>query len=568
MTTNSEQPDSILYASTEGSAKTDRRIPGALIGVAVFTVVVAGFFGAWRWFGQTDDTAASAVPADMDLYIGIDALRVLSGDVGDLFDTVSESVSLISGEDPGSAADVFGELRTELVETLGLGEGEDPLSWVGRTAAVALELDQFAAELGGLTADVAPLDPFGPRPSGLLIIESRDREGARRTVESILDAAADEGQPFTLGEFAGHPFWTTTDEVGDVFAVAVTDQMVVAGTNDAVIDSLSLDRADSLAAAADYQEMTGQLSEGRLLTGFVRIDPAALASSGEFEGLEEDFARQFGFTTSAFGMTIAEGSVVFESVSPVSDRGTVESLFATDGSFASRLQADTVAFFELPSVKGMYETFEPVIASTGEDQMIEDLRDESRAQLGFDVIDDFILLLDGPMGLAVIGDPDGSLDPSIPLSGLIAFGTSDGESLAQRLGDIYELALRDGFPIVEQNGLYYVDELGSEPGVYGITDGWLTLSLTESDMLGFSEGSDLLADDPDYQAAVASLGAVDGVKAYVDVAGLVELFADDPDVLQALEPYRSFITGSSVDDRYNRSVASFNIDTSLLSSDS
>ena len=53
---------------------------------------------------------------------------------------------------------------------------------------------------------------------------------------------------------------------------------------------------------------------------------------------------------------------------------------------------------------------------------------------------------------------------------------------------------------------------------------------------------------------MATLGGVDEIRAYVDVAGLVDVFADDPTIRRALEPYRGFITGSSVEGDFVRTV--------------
>ena len=450
-------------------------------GPSPFVVVAAGFIGTWRWFAQTDDSAAFAIPAEMDLYVGVDALQVLSGDVSDLFDTVSESVRLISGEDSGDATEAFEGLRRELVEMLGLEEGEDPLAWVGRTAAIAADLD-------GLTTDIENLDPFGQQPDVLLVIESRDQAAALRTVEALIDDAIEQGESFTRGEFSDLPFWTYVDSISDeVWAVAVTDDMVVAGTNDAVIDSLEMESGQSLAEAADYQEVVGQLSEGRLMTGFFRLDPDLFADVEGFEDIEGQLGPFFTVSTSAFGMTIEDDSIRFESVSPVPEDPDALALFAVEGSFADQLGADTLAFFEMPPVKDMYEVFQPLITAAEGEEVVDELRQESLDQLGFDVFDDFILLLDGASGFALTSDPSSPLDPSIPLSGLLAFGSSETDTLADNLDKIYESAIRDGFPIFERDGRYYVEDLGSVPAVYGIEDGWLTLALTETDYESFTD---------------------------------------------------------------------------------
>jgi hypothetical protein len=474
---------------------------GPLIGLAV--LVGLGLFGGGayavqRWISTTNQAAARAIPASVDLYVGFDAVRFVAEDTQQLMDTITKALATAMGDD--HPAGMVEELDRALGDELGVDFSHDVASWLGRSMGVGID---FAPDL---------------TPEVVLAAEVRD--------EAALDAfLAQIPAQITDTDDEGVSLYESGD---DPIAVARREGLLLVGTEAMVRGSLELDPADSLAESGSFLAVTDALAPGRFLTVYGDDDLGSLRGALADTGLAQAAPA---FESMGLGATAGETGLVLDFAMVLGSGSTAELWEPVEGQFIEALPASTLAFVQWASLADYWEA----LRISDADQLVQEGLAEAGDQLGVDLERDLIRRLDRAAGVAVLPDSGGPL----PVGVVAAFGTSSPADLRATL-DIVVSGIRDLGALVSRQGDLYVAE---GEFAFGVVGDWLLAATSIDDAAAFGSGG--LAEDSGYQAALAALpDGYTSISLYADVEGLMSAVGADAAVQSALSPIQAVVAGT------------------------
>ncbi len=531
--------DVAVSVATQFRAPTKRRKRGrgpvmALIGFVVVLALVggAGLF-ARSWLSSTSQTAAERIPSNVDIYVGIDLVRLQASDTEDLINAIARAVS---GDGSATVDTAITELDQALNDELGVTFTDDISPWLGRTAAFGMKLPD----------DVTDPYSLNTIPDMVIAIEVRDDAKA----DDFLDVIAAHSPGDMTEQTSDHGrLWIAMNGEEEVWH---GDGIILLGTTSMVERARILDPSMSLSAVADFQTLTAALPASRVMTSYMR--PQAFESMVSLSTAADQPAA------AAWSVEVTSSGLQFDIVSP--SNSTMASLYGVDGqanAFLSRLDRDTVGMVQMGSASDLYDQFAAAFdAMMGTGIGMADvtpenaptLDDEIEQAVGFDVVNDLIRKLDGPTGVAAIRHDDG-------WGFMGAFATSDPAGVEDALGRLAASAEAQGAP-VDHSGAFY-DLEGVKVGTSGY---WMVIGTDEADLQALGAGSSSpLTDSQKFQQATAGLEKGQTVIAYVDIRSLVDEFATDPDVHRSLSPFVSLVVGAEDDGGLFRGTTILVIDT-------
>lgn len=482
----------------------------ALIGAAV----VAGYL---LLFSAGTDRAAALAPANTAVYVNV-YLQPSTGQQVNL----AELIGRLPGfADEASLDEKVDQVVQNLLSGSGIDYRADVKPWLG---------DQVA-----IVAWPGADDPT--QVEVVLIAHVRDREAAEASAANVVGA---EGAAFTSETYEGVELMET-----DGGAYAFVDEMlVIGGTAEnlrAVVDVQG--GAESLASRADFRAAVDDLPPDHLASAFV--DLAGIAAAG---GATDDVAG----VSTASAVLVAEpsglrisGSAPFEETMPAPSGAAVPD--SEPATLAEWMPADTIAGATFFGVRQLFEQAEESLGTVpgGEDiaTTLSTLRAIAAFGLGINIDDDVLPLLEGEVGIALVGIGDDGLP-----SGQLLLRPDDAaaaedllDGLAERLtaaGALVETATVAGTDVVTIE----IPDTGSAS--YALLDGVLIMGLSADDVgaaLVARAADATLGTSATYSAAFEPIGGRGGSELYVDVRALVDLLGgglelseDERDILSRI----------------------------------
>lgn len=517
-----------------------KRRRGPILAVAAFVAVLSlggTAFALQRWLNTTSQSAATSIPADLDLYIGIDAVRLLAEDTTEVIDILAGTFDETGGTD-----DYLAAFDRELLDSAGFDFTNDIRPWLGRTAAVGI-------------SNIAPdmLYAEGLEPEVILAVESRDDVAAAMFLDQLAQTLAREGETTTETEVDGVRVFEGTE-----VAFALNDSVVLIGTPNLFRRALALDPAESIGASADFSTLTGELPEGRFLTGY--MGSSAFASLAD--GLPEaEFLPAGGVLGMAFSVGVQPEGLAFDYVGRLDEQATAfaQETLAGNQQFVDALPTGTVAFAQFGSIASYWKQFGTSTESLGIDLQSE--LASFNTEIGVDLVADVINRLDQSSGIAMYRSTRGSLAEAVgyPVGLLAAFGTSTPELLASPLATLADYAAASEISVGRSGSLYVFGDGLDDFAAAGVVDSWLAFGTDASELETLASGQGGLAGDPTYTTAQQAISGAT-VSFYANVGGIVDLFELPPDQRNSWAPIRAVVAGGSISGDLQKATAVIVID--------
>jgi hypothetical protein len=535
-------PDADPFAPTEfdrAALTATRRPRGPLMALAGFAVVLVtvggGALVAHSWLSATSQAAAEAIPASVDMYVGIDLVRLQSGETKDVIDALARAAS------PGSDAPIdaaIDQLDQMFEDELGVTFTDDIAPWLGRTIGVGIQIP--------ITDDV-----MATQPDVVVAIEVRDDAKADAFLDALV--ARDPSEFVELSSDQGR-LWADSTGTAKLWH---TEGMLVVGTAALMDYAMVMVPSSSLAADPTFQTLTSQLPPSRTATVFVDGSPALWGTHQLPEEVVPTSKSAMSLDLTSAGLvvdTVTSGSDTFDTFRP-----------GIDPDVLPMLDTHTLAFLQLGSLSDIYDSVKPAFetAALGDRGSLDG---ELEDAFGFDVVTSVIHHLDGPSVLALTRREPGAIPGAdVPLGFVAAFGTTEPEKVDVGVDHLAHTAQDEGMNVTRTGDLYQDEDTGL---VFGVAGPWLAFGDRDDVAMLTTQPSARLIDSLQYRDTVAHLPDGQRVQAYVDIRSLVDEFVTDPSMRRALAPYQSLAVGSSVDGTYSHATMFLAIDTnSTLSLD-
>jgi hypothetical protein len=462
-----------------------------LIGL-IGALVVAGYL---LLFSTGTDRAAALAPANTVVYVNV-YLQPSTGQQMNLAELI--------GRLPGFADDAsLDEKVDQVVQNLLSGSGidyrADVKPWLG---------DQVAVAAWPAADDATQLE-------AVLLAEVRDREAAEGEVANVVGA---DGTSFSAQTYEGVEL-----QVSEGGAYAFVGETLVIGAAaeslEAVVDVSG--GAGSLAGRADFRAAIDRLPEDHLASIF--IDLAGMAAADAPEGL-----------TTASAVLVAEpGGLRLSGSAPLADAPPTASGSAGGpgpavSTLAEWMPADTIAEAVIFDLRTLFEETEDAIGSAPGGAEIGGALSTIRAiaafALGIDLDADVLPLLDGEVGIALGGLPEGG-----PPSGLVLLRPDDAGSAQALLDGLAERLTAVGATLETETAgdaeIVTLELPDTGRASYAVLDGVVILGTGPEDVraaLDAHAGGESLGASATYAAAFEPVGMRAGNEVYVDVGALVD----------------------------------------------
>ena len=226
-----------------------------IAGGCVLLIIIAVCVGLAIYFGLSifggGDPIASVTPKDSLMYINLDLTKAQSDNFNNILKVFQEIAETEEPQDSTEAADDF------LGEEYGLNFVDDVLPWIGRHGSFVISNIDLTSE------DI----------EYMLIVETRSRSKADDFVTKLITAVEEkEGGSFETSEKDKATLYTYKSAVPgseDIVIARVGKFVYFSNSDDAILGSASLKKADSLASDPNYKNALSALSKDRLATIYV-----------------------------------------------------------------------------------------------------------------------------------------------------------------------------------------------------------------------------------------------------------------------------------------------------------
>lgn len=502
----------------------NRRLPlGALVGLALLVAAgAAGIIWAMSGSDSVGDTARLA-PADSLVYATVNT-------------------------DPASRQWVQ---MAQLLKRLGLDDRMRDARASGLMIAGVDWSADIAPFLGG-EATVAVTDLRGDAPGVLAILSVRDGARAWQHTTTKLDQLT--GARPTSERYRGVEIRSYPMMGGPSLAVAQKDRyLIVASGAAAVRQALNLEAGvgESLAGSAKFTAARASVAADALLFTYINPGAAVGALDGALAGLTGGLTaganstqalRDAGMENAAvaFAASAERTGVRFEWQTVGVDRSRLPFAMpemAQQSRFARRAPADSLVYVAGADLyagvlRGVLQQAGQVGAGSSADALREAVQQATGGRspnLGFDVEKDLLAYLRGEYGFA-LGAQGANTDSAW---GLLFSGVSDAQAVGRTLATFGQYEQREGRRLTSSRvGAATVTE--SRPArsdgaayAYTLVGDELIVSNEATAVRRALEGQSALADDPEFQAAMAQLPSGRTVTGFVNLRRIVQLMQSD-----------------------------------------
>ena len=529
----------IATAPSRPSPQRASLLTGGAIALIVIIALVAVI--AWRALTGSPFGAAESVAADADVVFTVDFLQIRDVERVDRFirafaDPMVRHGYIDEVPDLDSALREFDDMAEE---EIGFRFGEDIVSWVGRSASMAVWIPESALAL----------DSFDPSatPAILITLEVRDDERAGQFLDRAIAEAEQAGFAVTQIQLGGGPgyYIETPDEP---LVVALRDgRFLIGESTDTVRRAIELDPADSVAQSEDFQRLASAIGGDPVMTSFASSNLGSkLAAAFSTLSPELPLAEPFA------GGSMVTLALDDDGISIRAASRAVEGLTVAHGAWSAALPADTYGFIDvvLPDGYGgeLIEQYTETLSNaglTGDD--LDAITAPADDVIGMSLLDDLLPQFGGELMFAVIPASDGLLaqESGLAIGTLLGVGIQDADIVGEALDRALLALAEQGLTILDDASMHVVELDGSPVGALSLTADSFLASSSPQALEGLLRGAERLGAAEQYNR-VDDLIDGDGLAMYVDVAGVVGDFVDDGPVRDVLAPLVAVGAGYAV----------------------
>ncbi|HUF37540.1 MAG TPA: DUF3352 domain-containing protein [Anaerolineales bacterium] len=468
------------------------------------------------------DAAAEAIPAEADVYIGIDLLRLQSADAERVFQAFAERVP---GSEFSSTEDFLHDLDEEMERDAGFNLTDDVLPWVGQHA--------------GLGIMNLELDEFGEIDTGEFIFAAaiRDRVAAEAFAVLFEDRIETEsGETLQAEEYEGSTIYSLPGYQGSGIAFAIHRGMFLLSPDAAGIRaSIDARSGDSFMDTENFSELSGELPREALLTVFASQSALEKLAGSLGQGIPSTSSlySNVPFLNGALSLSfVAEGirvdyAVKFDPESLSEPRRQQLDLITSATTIDARLPETTLLFVGGRGLPLAIELAREKMSASERGAFDESL-DALEAELGFSLANDLLANLDGEYAIAALPSRDGMLaSREIDLGIAVLFETGNPAGLDPVLDGIERL-LEDELGTapdpVDLDGTAFFqvgDPFLGELLAYGVVNDLFLIATSARTAAEVLREGPSLAENPEYQAAGQVLPDRMNRTLYVNVSGLL-----------------------------------------------
>ncbi|MGB3714787.1 MAG: DUF3352 domain-containing protein [Candidatus Promineifilaceae bacterium] len=508
--------------------------------VVVLSVALVDPFD-WKLLGFLSgggDAAVDSMPESTGFYVGLDMDQLTLAELGRLVDPFLEDGQSI---DYRNFAEMLADLDDELGSEMGFNISDDILPWLGPNVGIGLvdyQIDQY----GGL--DVAQV---------LVVAESRDSDAADDFVAKFIASVEDSrGDLFFQQEYEGVTIYELdTDYEDERLAIARSGDLVYFATGaEAIEDGIDAQKGNSLANNEEYSKLEREMSPDRAITIYFNSDFVGDLAGGLASDLPVDpnDVPLVGEAGGALTLSIIDPGIQVDFLAAIDQLGDEErlALEGSDAKTADMFPEDTVAYFTGASVSQYWDALMAVMPD------YEEAMDELEGEIGFDIVNDLIVHLDGETGIGLWPSSEGVLADAADIA--LAFGalagTSDEAAVNTTSGKIAGL-LEDQFLTVDSktsDGLTVYtlsEEFSGIEASYGVGEGYFFITSGEAAVEDVFHGDSSLADSELYKSVWSEFPGGTSPVLYLDINGFADALAsamgdfvvgDIEEATAALEP--------------------------------
>ncbi len=524
--------DNYSTVDEEVSQKTDNRPFIGLVAililflcmcVVIVAAVVADPFG-WNPLSLLggSDAAVKSMPIDTEIYSGLDVGQLTVAEIGRLLDPFIEDDQTF---DYRNFADALRDFDEELEDATGFNLEQDVLPWIGPSVGIGLSeyrLDQFS----GLE-----------NVNFLVAAETRDKAATDDFIVKFIDGVEDaSGSSFDESDYKDVTIYEL-DAIRneDRYAIARSEDILFLGSSDeAIKEGIDAQKGESLADHEEYSQLERKMPADRAITLYLGSSIITELTEGLMSGLPLalDDVPLVGERGGALTLTIIDAGLRLDVLSLIGSDQISDAerrlLEGSRGATADMYPEKTVLYLSTASVNQFWEA---LVEATPD---LEEAMDELEDELGFDVVNDLIVYLDGETGVGLWPSSDGVLADyaNVALGFAALAGTSDEVQVIAASDDISRFAEEQLMTVDSSSSdeltVYRVsqDFLGLELN-YGLGDGYFFIASGDDAVEEvFGEGPKL-ADSERYRSVWSEFPRGSSPLLYLDVEGFADALTRD-----------------------------------------
>lgn len=504
--------------------------------LAMVALVLAVDPFGWNLINQLfsdANTAATAVPSEASVYIGLDLFELTPEKLGRVVDPFLVEAD---AEEIADLEEGLDKLDDEILSEYGFTIQDDIQPWLGRSAGFAishLQMDQ----VGGLE-----------EVDWSLIISSRNSDRADDFLERLRQVIGEEsGYDFNVSDFEGVSIYelASAESLGRL-AMTRYDDLVILGAGATVVQaSIEAKRGESLANSEQFEKLVDELPQDSALT--VYVAPAT------FEAMMEDLTidvyagsmTDLATSSSAGSLSITDDGLQVDVVTLVNGDGPrADQLASVNASsdFPSMdrlLPESTLIYVAGRRLDLSWESFKQSMTETTSQDDMDESMDLVAKEFGINPDTDLLPLLDGEWAFGIVPGTVGLLSEVLDIDMVVVMlaQTSEQEILAENLAALAD-SLEEQAILVEPEhagdmNAYTLRDYPQGPAVlgFGTVRDYMFISTDVGTVKDLFAGGPSLTENDRYQRAWRSFPYDMAPAYYVDVTGLMEAVRQSMDAV-------------------------------------
>jgi hypothetical protein len=517
------------------------------------------------------DPVAAAVPADTDMYISIDMLKLLSEDtrgIIDAFAKSSGSPEVTNREDSIKQMDDF------MMENLGVTFSDDIQPWIGQYLGFSL----FDVSMDEYDAPVVV--------HWIFAVETRDQKASDAFITKLTAFIADDtGETFVEREYKKAIFQElSTENEADRVVIGRNKKIVlISNSMESIQRTVDVQSTGSLAKNADYKAVIDKLPATRLMSVYVRSSIMDQLSTSMYQPTWTSLGSSANVQDMAFSLAaVAEGirldfASSYDMQNLTQEQIDLLSMPGASGKMAESLPQNTFLYITGKNLNGVWEIIKQSIRSV--EDISEAEFDESMqmlaGEIGINPDKNLFPLLDQEWGLALLNQESAVFaDLGIPLGILGVFETSSPDQLNQNIQDMAANLSDYGLVMVDEktseNTTYYELNTGYMGGAdigpllaFGVRDSQLILTTNSEHLQTQLTSSQSLAQAGVYQSVWKPFPSDMSPIFFLDMQQFIGmLHALNSNELDVLSPIQSIaMAGSPLKDGTSHWTLLINVNT-------
>ena len=501
---------------------------GICLCLALFLLVDPFRLHLWGRLMGTYDAAATAMPPETSLYLGVNLLNLNQERIREIQQAFQDAArGTYLGDDMNDMEDDFDEIQDDW----GINVEEDVLPWIGQYAGFGVIDPSMDYYLEIETAD------------WLLAIETRDKEAADAFLLKLTDGISD-NNGFRFDEITYQDVLIYEYDTEEL-ALARSDDLVLIGNGTRVIENaIDTRQKESLVDAPYYQQIVGSLPRNRAVT-FV-LNPLFWQETSDFLAEELDTGSDSLFSNEfaglGFSWSLIDEGIQMDIVTAF-DRAQIDETtsqlleaMADRQLLTEHLPEDTVAYWQGNRLDLLWQAgTERIMDSVGRADFQESMA-IFEEELGFDPEQDLFVELNGNWTIAIVPSHDSfyAQYADINLGGVWLAQGNNLETLARTAEDIADAMSEEGFFIndIRRDDLLVYEATEDEGFGFGTSEEFAFVGTSGRDIeqLYIHDGS--LLDNEAHQQTWRAFPKGMTPLFYLNAAALLDALESSDDIYQ------------------------------------